>query len=49
LTEYAWKFRYPGDMNEPPKEEADRAVELAQSVIGAVVERLPIEARPKEA
>ena len=48
LTEYAWKFRYPGDMNEPPKAEADGAVELAQLVIDAVAERIPVEARPKQ-
>ena len=48
LTEYAWKFRYPGEVSEPPKVEADAAVELAHMVIEAVQERVPLEARPKE-
>ena len=48
LTEYAWKFRYPGDFSEPPREEAEAAVELAQLVIEEARERIPIEARPTE-
>ena len=47
LTEFAWKFRYPGDLSEPPKEEADAAVELAHMVIEAVQERVPLEVRLK--
>lgn len=46
LTEYAWKFRYPGDACEPPKAEADAAVELAREVLDAAAEALPDEARP---
>lgn len=30
LTEYAWKFRYPGELNEPPREEAEGALALAR-------------------
>jgi len=30
LTEYAWKFRHPGDAGEPSREEAERAVAVAR-------------------
>lgn len=46
LTEYAWKFRYPGEVSEPSAAEAHAAVELAQLVIEGVQERVPVEARP---
>ncbi len=49
LTEYAWKFRYPGEMDEPPKTEADAALELMLKVLEAVEERVPEEARPRDA
>jgi HEPN domain-containing protein len=35
LTEYAWKFRYPGDFDEPAREEA-----------GPALARVPREAQP---
>ncbi len=41
LTEYAWKFRYPGDPEEPSEEEAREALSLARAVFEAVVSRLP--------
>ncbi len=44
LTEYAWKFRYPGNAEEPEIAEADEAVALAREVFQAVVDRLPNEA-----
>ena len=46
LTEYAWKFRYPGEPEEPAPEQAAAAIELAQGLVQAVSERLPLEARP---
>jgi len=46
LTEYAWKFRYPGDPEEPTPEEAAEALATAQEVYGALLERLPPEVRP---
>ena len=46
LTEYAWKSRYPGDWTEPTREEALRAVMLAQSLFSAIVARLPAETHP---
>jgi HEPN domain-containing protein len=47
LTEYAWKFRYPGEACEPPEAEAVTAAELARAVIEAVTNRVPTEARPR--
>ncbi len=46
LTEYAWKFRYPGEPEEPSPEEAGEARALAHEVYAAVLARLPEEARP---
>ena len=41
LTEYAWKFRYPGDAEEPTSEEALRALATAREVLGTVLRSLP--------
>jgi hypothetical protein len=46
LTEYAWRFRYPGAPAAPTRREADGAVELAADVLGAIVARLPTEVEP---
>ena len=43
LTEYAWKFRYPGYAEEPELAEADEAVALARAVCQAVLDCLPDE------
>ncbi len=40
LSEYAWKFRYPGEVGDPTHEEAERAVTIARNVILAVKARL---------
>ncbi len=45
LTEYAWAFRYPGEPEEPTREETDVALSLAKAVCEAVLERLPEEVR----
>lgn len=45
LTEYAWKFRYPGEPNEPAREETDGALYMARELHAAVVSRLPVELR----
>ena len=45
LTEYAWKFRYPGLPEEPTAEEAEGALGTASQVYEAVLERLPEEVR----
>ena len=46
LTEYAWKFRYPGEVPEPTKPEAEDALALTREVINAIFARLPNEVRP---
>jgi len=46
LTEYAWKFRYPGQSTEPSSEEAEDAMAIARQVYDAILNRLPTEAHP---
>ena len=46
MTEYAWKFRYPGEPVEPPVAEAQEALTLAREVYAAILNRLPAEVRP---
>ena len=46
LTEYAWKFRYPGELEEPTSEEAEEALAIAREVFHAILARLPNEIRP---
>jgi HEPN domain-containing protein len=43
LTEYATRFRYPGEPAEPSRAEADGAVEAAREVFDSVLARLPAE------
>jgi hypothetical protein len=46
LTEYAWKFRYPGDPEEATAEEAVEALAVAREVLDAVLRRLPSDVLP---
>lgn len=46
LSEYAWKFRYPGELEEPTNEEAEEALKTSREVYDAVLACLPREARP---
>ena len=46
LTEYAWKFRYPGELDTPTEEDARQSVSDAQAVYDAVLARLPDGAHP---
>ena len=46
LTEYAWKFRYPGEPDEPSVAETREALVLAREVYAAILARLPEEVRP---
>jgi len=41
LTEYAWKFRYPGEPEDPSTEEAEDALDLARHVYQVILEHLP--------
>lgn len=49
LTEYAWKFRYPGDAEEPTGPDAERSLKLAREVLARLTDRVPQEARPRSA
>ncbi|MDR7523504.1 MAG: HEPN domain-containing protein [Armatimonadota bacterium] len=46
LTDYAWKFRYPGEPDEPPRGEAEEALALAREVYEQILVRLPREVAP---
>ena len=46
LSEYAWKFRYPGEFVEPDRLEAEEALAAARKVFDAILERLPEAVRP---
>ncbi|GIV18077.1 MAG: DNA-binding protein [Armatimonadota bacterium] len=43
LTEYAWRFRYPGAPFSPSLEDAKYAIVLAEEVLDVVLTRLPKE------
>lgn len=46
LTEYAWRYRYPGEPIEPePPEKVEAALVLAREVLDAILDRLPGEIR----
>ena len=46
MSEYAWRFRYPGEPDDPEPEEVGEAMGLAREVFKAVLDRLPPEATP---
>lgn len=46
LTEYAWKFRYPGEVEQPTRDEVEEALTAARAVYRRVLEELPEEVRP---
>jgi len=46
LTDYAWKFRYPGEPEEPARDEAEGALAIARELFDAILARLPSEVRP---
>lgn len=46
LTEYAWKFRYPGEPEDATAREAAEALATAREVFAALLSRLPSEVRP---
>ena len=45
LTEYAWRFRYPGDPEEPTIDEVKGALLIAREVLEAILARLPEDVR----
>lgn len=46
LSEYAWKFRYPGELEEPTSEEAEEAFRTSREFYDDILARLPMEVRP---
>jgi hypothetical protein len=46
LTDYAWKYRYPGELDEPSREEAESALALAREVFEAILAALPADVHP---
>ena len=46
LSVYAWVFRYPGDTDQPEREETEAALHLAHEIYGSLLSRLPAELRP---
>jgi HEPN domain-containing protein len=43
LTDYAWRFRYPGGPEEPTPEDTSEALNVTHAVSQAIIERLPDE------
>ena len=41
LTPYAWRFRYPGEVEEPSRGEAVEALQLARNIRSAVAAVIP--------
>lgn len=48
VTQYAWKFRYPGEFEEPSSEEAEATIKLAEKAYDAILQRLPDVTYPPE-
>lgn len=46
LTEYAWRYRYPGEPFAPSDAEVHGALAIARDVVATLLQRLPAEARP---
>jgi len=46
LTVYAWMFRYPGDTEEPERDDVEEALAVATEMYEAVLARLPADAPP---
>ena len=46
LSEYAWRFRYPGEAHDPTRDEAESALAVARDVFQAVLARLPESVQP---
>jgi HEPN domain-containing protein len=46
LTEYAWRFRYPGEPSEPSREEAEEALDTAREIFEVLASRLPENVQP---
>jgi len=45
LSQYAWRFRYPGEPDQPAPQEVRQALQLARETFEAILNRLPAEVR----
>ena len=45
LSQYAWRFRYPGEADDPSPEEVRQSLDAAREVWDTVLSRLPAELR----
>lgn len=41
LSPFAWRFRYPGELLEPERTEANEAIRLAREILYFVLARIP--------
>ena len=41
LTQYAWALRYPGEPEQPTREEAEEALTLSRQAYNALLDVLP--------
>jgi HEPN domain-containing protein len=46
LTPYATAFRYPGDVLEPARPDAEEAAGLAERIVEFVIQKMPEEVKP---
>lgn len=46
LSVFAWAFRYPGDPEEPSRDEAESALGLSHEILEVLRSRLPAELQP---
>lgn len=46
LTEFVWRFRYPGEDEPPTREGAMKSLDLARRLYDAILQRLPPEVKP---
>lgn len=46
LTEYAWRYRYPGEPEELTRQETEAALAIGHEVFQAILAQLPAEVRP---
>jgi HEPN domain-containing protein len=46
LSDYAWRYRYPGEPNDPTEAEARAALATAREVYESILVRLPPDIRP---
>ena len=46
LSEYAWRYRYPGDPSQPTSDEVEEALAVAREVVLTLTAQLPPRVRP---